>query len=367
MLNKTNPFETNKSTKTFTEKIFPDKHTIEQLNRKNIPSIRNHSIQMFKETLKIQQNLNNNWPNITIGLNTIKHYVNQILKDNEQIKQFLKDIPDATNTSKRDTPFKQATLQQTKQMIEVLNKTNALETNKSTEKFTEKTFPDAHTTQQLNQKHIQSIEDHSIQMFKETFEIQQNLKNKAPNIREKLNSIQDYINRILEQTRQITEILKNKPDATNALKTDTSSQQVTLEHAKHFIEVLNKTNTLETNKSTQKFTQKNFPNKHTDEQLYQKTIQSIQDLSIQMFKETLNIQQNLKNKAPDITHTLNTIKKYVDQILKETGHIKEILKNMPDATKALQIDATFDETKQNEKHKTQQHFQRKTQTTSKQQ
>ena len=86
-----------------------------------------------------------------------------------------------------------------------------------------------------------------------------------------------------------------------------------------------------------------------------------------MFKETLNIQQNLKNKAPDITHTLNTIKKYVDQILKETGHIREILKNMPDATKALQTDATFDEAKQNEKHKTQQHFQHKTQTTSKQQ
>ena len=39
---------------------------------------------------------------------------------------------------------------------------------------------------------------------------------------------------------------------------------------------------------------------------------------------------------------------------------------MPDATKALQTDATFDETKQNEKHKTQQHFQHKTQTTSKQ-
>ena len=170
----------------------------------------------------------------------------------------------------------------------------------------------------------------------------------------------------MEQTRQITEILKNKPNATNALKTDTSSQQVTLEQAKHFSEVLNKANTVQTNKSTKKFTPKNFPTKHTDELLYQKTIQSIQDLSIQMFKETLNIQENLKNKAPDITHTLNIIKKYVDQILRETGHIRQILKNMPDATKALQTDATFDKTKQNEKHKTQQHFQHKTQTTSKQ-
>ena len=179
MLNKTNTFETNKSTKKFTEKIFPDKHTIEQLNRKNIPSIHNHSIQMFKETLKIQQNLNNNWPNITKGLNTIQDYVNQILKENEQIKQILKDMPDATNASKTDTSFKQTTLQQTKQMIEVLNKTNTLETDKSTEKFTEKIFPDTDTTQQLNQKHIQSIEDHSIQMFQETFEIQQNLKKKS--------------------------------------------------------------------------------------------------------------------------------------------------------------------------------------------
>ena len=104
--------------------------------------------------------------------------------------------------------------------------------------------------------------------------------------------------------------------------------------------MLNKTNTLETNKSTQKFTQKIFPNKHTIEQLHQKTIQSIQDLSIQMFKETLNIQQNLKNKAPITTHTLNTIKKNAKQILKKTGRIKQILKNTPNATNALQTDAT---------------------------
>ena len=322
MLNKANTFETNKSTKKFTEKIFPDKHTIEQLNRKNIPSIHNHSIQMFKETLKIQQNLNNNWPNITKGLNTIQDYVNQILKENELIKQILKDMPDATNASETNTSFKQTTLQQTKQMIEELKKTN-----------TEKTFPDKHTIQQLNQKHFQSIEDHSIQMFQETFEIRLNLKKKAPNITNTLDNIQDYINRILEQTRQIKEILQNKPDATNALKTDTSSKEVTLEQAKQFIEMVNKTNTLETNKSTQKFAQKNFPNKHTIEQLYQKTIQSILDLSIQMFKETLNIQQNLKNnKAPHVTDTLNTIEKYVNQILKETGQIRE----------ALQTDATFD-------------------------
>ena len=156
------------------------------------------------------------------------------------------------------------------------------------------------------------------------------------------------------ETRQIKEILKNKPDATNALKTDTSSKEITLEQAKHFIEVLNKTNTLETNKSTEKFTQKNFPDKHTIEQLYQKSIQPIQDLSIQMFKETFEIQQNLKNKAPNTTDTLNTIKNYANRI-------RQILKNMPGATNALQTDATFteftleemkeiiEETKQNEK------------------
>ena len=137
----------------------------------------------------------------------------------------------------------------------------------------------------------------------------------------------------MEQTTQIKEILKNKPDATNALKTDTSSKEVTLEQAKQFIELVNKTNTLETNKSTQKFTEKNFPNKHTIEQLYQKTIESIQELSIQIFNETFEIPQNLKNnKAPHVTDTLNTIEKYVNQILKETGQIRE----------ALQTDATFD-------------------------
>ena len=145
-------------------------------------------------------------------------------------------------------------------------------------------------------------------MFKETFEIQQNSNNNWPNITNTLDNIQDYVNRILEQTRQIKEILKNKPDATNALKTDTSSKKITFEI--------------------------------TIEQLYQKSIQSIQDLSIQMFKETLNIQQNLKNKAPITTDTLNTIKKNAKQILKKTGRIKQILKNMPNATNALQTDAT---------------------------
>ena len=118
MLNETNPFETNKSTKKFTPKIFPDKHTIEQLNRKNIPSIRNHSIQMFKETLKIQRNLKNNWPNITEGLNTIQDYVNQILKETGQIEQILKNMPDETNALETDTSFKEFTLEQAKQIIE---------------------------------------------------------------------------------------------------------------------------------------------------------------------------------------------------------------------------------------------------------
>ena len=180
------------------------------------------------------------------------------------------------------------------------------------------------------------------------------------------------------QTKKSTKKSTKNLDKPNASETDTSFKQTTLQQTKETIELQNKTNALQTDQSTeldQKHIQaiEDQTNKqfqitieHLYSNEYQRTIQSIQDLSIQMFKETLNIQENLKNKAPDITHTLNIIKKYVDQILKETGHIRQILKNMPDATKALQTDATFDKTKQNEKHKTQQHFQHKTQTTSKQ-
>ena len=146
---------------------------------------------------------------------------------------------DKPNASETDTSFKQTTLQQTKETIELQNKTNALQTDKSTEEFTHKTFPDGRTIHQLNQKHIQAIEDQTNKQF-----------------------------------------------------------QITIEHL------------------------------YSNE--YQRTIQSIQDLSSEMFKETLNIQQNLKKfkkfyEAPNTTHTLKTIKKNAKQILKQTGEIKDIL------------------------------------------
>ena len=118
----------------------------------------------------------------------------------------------------------------------MLNKTNTFETDKSTEKFTQNTFPDKHTIEQLKQKGIQSIQDHSIQIFKETLKLQQNFKNNAPIVRNALKTIQDYINRILKETGQIEQILKNTPDATNALETDTSFKEFTLEQAKQIIE-----------------------------------------------------------------------------------------------------------------------------------
>ena len=148
------------------------------------------------------------------------------------------------------------------------------------------------------------------------------------------------------------------PNKTNPFQTKKSTKKSTKNPDKHIIEQLNRKNipsihnASETDKSTEKFSHKTFPDRHTInqkhiqsiedqtnkqfqitiEQLYsneyQRTIQSIQDLSSEMFKETLNEQQNLKNKAPNTTHTLNTIKKNAKQILKKTGEIKQILKNL---------------------------------------
>ena len=84
----------------------------------------------------------------------------------------------------------------------MLNKTNTFETDKSTEKFTQNTFLDKHTIEQLKQKGIPSIQDHLLQMYEETLKLQQNLKNNAPNIRDALKTIRDYINRILYKTIQ---------------------------------------------------------------------------------------------------------------------------------------------------------------------
>ena len=343
MLNKTNTFETDKSTEKFTQNTFPDKRTIEHLKQKDIPSIQDHLVQIFKETLKLQQNFKNNTPNITDALKTIQNSVNQILKETQQIKQILKNMANATNALETNTSFKEITLEQTKQIVEVLNKPNTLETNKSSEKFTQNIFPDKNAIQQLNETSIQSIIDHSIQMYKKTLKLLQNLKNNAPNITDALKTIQNSVNQILIKTIQIKQILKKMPNTTNALKTSTSSKEITLEQTKQIVEVLKKTNMLETNKSSEKFTQNIFPDKHTIDQLYQKSIQSIQDRSIQMCEETLKLQQNLKNNAPNIRNALKTIQDYINRILKETGQIEQILKNTPDTTNALETDTSFKE------------------------
>ena len=142
------------------------------------------------------------------------------------------------------------------------------------------------------------------------------------------------------QTKKSTKKSTKNLDKPNASETDTSFKQTTLQQTKETIELQNKTNALQTDQSTeldQKHiqaiedqTNKQFPItfEHLYSTEYQRNIQSIQDLSSEMFKETLNEQQNLKNKAPNTTHTLNTIKKNAKQILKKTGEIKQILKNL---------------------------------------
>ena len=144
------------------------------------------------------------------------------------------------------------------------------------------------------------------------------------------------------QTKKSTKKSTKNLDKPNASETDTSFKQTTLQQTKETIELQNKTNALQTDQSTeldQKHiqaiedqTNKQFPItfEHLYSTEYQRNIQSIQDLSSEMFKETLNIQQNLKKfkkfyEAPNTTHTLKTIKKNAKQILKQTGEIKDIL------------------------------------------
>ena len=207
MLNKTNVVETNDPTKNFTQKMFTDKHTIEQFKRESIRFIEYHSMQMYKETLNIESNLKTNAPNIRNAPITIQNYINEILQESKQIEQILKNMPNMTNALEKDKSFKEITLDQTKQIDEVPNKTNALESNKSTEKFTRKILH-----KELTKKFtffISSIEDHSTQMYKKTIKILQNTKKITPNIINALKTIQNYINRIFEQTGRIEQILKN--------------------------------------------------------------------------------------------------------------------------------------------------------------
>ena len=207
MLNKTNVVETNDSTKNFTQKMFTDEHTIEQFKRKSIRFIEYHSMQMYKETLNVESNLKTNAPNIRNAPITIQNYINEILQESKQIEQILKNMPNMTNALEKNKSFKEITLEQTKQIDEMLNKTNALKSNKSTEKFTRKIL-----LKELTKKFtffISSIEDHSIQMYKKTIKILQNTKKITPNITNALKTIQNYINRIFEQTGRIEQILKN--------------------------------------------------------------------------------------------------------------------------------------------------------------
>ena len=118
----------------------------------------------------------------------------------------------------------------------MLNKTNTFETDKSTEKFTQNTFPDKHTINQLNQKSIQFIQDHSIQIFKETLKLQQNFKNNAPIVRNALKTIQDYINRILKKTGQIEQILKNMPNTKNMPDATDTKHDTFLKSCQHIFE-----------------------------------------------------------------------------------------------------------------------------------
>ena len=126
MLNKTNAVETNKTAKNSTQKIFTDKHTIEQFKRKSIRFIENHSIQMYKETLNVESNLKRNAPNIRNALITIQNYINEILKESRQIEQILKNMPKTTNAPETDTSFTEITPKQAKQIIE---ETKQIETN----------------------------------------------------------------------------------------------------------------------------------------------------------------------------------------------------------------------------------------------
>ena len=114
--------------------------------------------------------------------------------------------------------------------------------------------------------------------------------------------------------------------------------------------MLNKTNTLEINKSIEKWTKTILSNKHRIEQLKQKkSILPIQDHVNQMSEVNETIEQILKRNTLNITDDqMNPkiflcLQSYVNRILKETGQIEQILKNTPDTTNALETDTSFKE------------------------
>ena len=136
MLNKTNTDKTNESTENCTQKIFSDKQTIEQLNftqqvvvsknfpqqSKSIQSIKYHSVEIFKETKKIRQNLKQKSPNVTIvALKSIRNYINEILKETREIEGILKNMADTTNAPKTNTSFTEITLEQAKEIFEQIH------------------------------------------------------------------------------------------------------------------------------------------------------------------------------------------------------------------------------------------------------
>ena len=160
----------------------------------------------------------------------------------------------------------------------MLNKTNTLEINKSIEKWIKTILSNKHRIEQLKRKKsILSIQDHVNQMSEVNDTIEHILKKNTLNITNTLETnkstkesakkilsdkhtldqmnpkiflcVQDYVNRILKETGQIEQILKNTPDTTNALETDTSFKEFTLEQVKQIIEetkqieqILNKEN-----------------------------------------------------------------------------------------------------------------------------
>ena len=97
----------------------------------------------------------------------------------------------------------------------MLNKTKALKTNECTENFTQNGFSDKHTSKHLKPKSILLIEHHSIEIYKKTIYIQQNLKRNTLKITDALDAIRIYINEILKETKQVEEILKTMPDKNN--------------------------------------------------------------------------------------------------------------------------------------------------------
>ena len=202
--------------------------------------------------------------------------------------------------------------------------------NKSTENLTQKICSDEHAIDHFEETNIQFIKLHSILVYTETTNIQQNFKTNTPNITNTLITIQDYTHEIFKESAQIEQILKITPKTTNGLEIDTFFQEITL----------NKTNAFETNESAENFNRKIFSDKHAIEQITEKNFPSIRDLSIEMYMKTVNILENSKKNTPNITNALLTIQNYINEILKETSRMEQILKNTPHTTNAPKSEAT---------------------------